>query len=59
MVDALARGLAARSPVRLATTGDSTCPVERTWVYDHARTAEMGDTEIELTHLLRREQDAR
>ncbi len=53
VVDALARGLAACGhQVRLATTGDSTCPVERTWVYDHARTDEMGDTAIELTHLL-------
>jgi glycosyltransferase involved in cell wall biosynthesis len=53
VVDALARGFAAAGHrVRLATTGDSTCPVERTWVHDHARTADMGDTAIELTHLL-------
>jgi glycosyltransferase involved in cell wall biosynthesis len=53
VVDALARGLVvAGHHVLLATTGDSTCPVERTWVYDHARTAEMGDTAIELTHVL-------
>jgi glycosyltransferase involved in cell wall biosynthesis len=53
VVDALARGLAAAGhQVLLATTGDSTCPVERTWVHDHARTAEMGDTAIELTHVL-------
>jgi glycosyltransferase involved in cell wall biosynthesis len=36
----------------LATTGDSTCPVERSWVYDHARTDNIGDTAIELTHVL-------
>jgi glycosyltransferase involved in cell wall biosynthesis len=53
VVDALARGLAAAGhEVLLATTGDSTCPVERTWVHDHARTDEMGDTAIELTHVL-------
>jgi glycosyltransferase involved in cell wall biosynthesis len=53
VVDALARGLAtAGHDVTLATTGDSTCPVERNWTYDHARTAEMGDTAIELTHVL-------
>ena len=40
VVDSLARGLAAAGhEVLLATTGDSTCPVERTWVHDHARTA--------------------
>jgi glycosyltransferase involved in cell wall biosynthesis len=53
VVDVLARGLAAAGhQVTLATTGDSTCPVERTWVYDHARTGEMGDIAIELTHVL-------
>jgi glycosyltransferase involved in cell wall biosynthesis len=53
VVDALARGLAAAGhQVLLFTTGDSTCPVARTWVYDHARTAEIGDTTIELTHVL-------
>jgi glycosyltransferase involved in cell wall biosynthesis len=52
-IDALARGLAtAGHDVTLATTGDSTCPVKRTWIYEHARTADMGDTAIELTHLL-------
>jgi len=53
MIDSLARGLAAAGHhVILATTGDSTCPVKRTWVHDHARTAEMGDTVIELAHAL-------
>jgi glycosyltransferase involved in cell wall biosynthesis len=53
VVDALARGLAAAGhQVLLATTGDSTCPVDRTWVYEHSRTAKMGDIAIELTHVL-------
>ena len=53
VVDALARELtAAGHQVLLATTGDSTCPVKRIWVYDRARTADLGDTVIELTHVL-------
>jgi glycosyltransferase involved in cell wall biosynthesis len=53
VIDTLARGLeAAGHEVLLATTGDSTCPVERTWVYERAKTDEMGDIAVELTHLL-------
>jgi glycosyltransferase involved in cell wall biosynthesis len=53
VIDTLARELSSTGhQVVLATTGDSTCPVKRTWVYDHARTADMGDTVIELTHVL-------
>jgi glycosyltransferase involved in cell wall biosynthesis len=53
VLDTLARGLvAAGHEVLLATTGDSTCPVERTWIHPHARTADMGDITVELTHLL-------
>jgi glycosyltransferase involved in cell wall biosynthesis len=53
VIDTLARGLrGAGHEVLLATTGDSTCPVERTWFHDHARTDEIGDMAIGLTHLL-------
>jgi glycosyltransferase involved in cell wall biosynthesis len=53
VVDTLARGLsAAGHDVLLVTTGDSTCPVERTWVYEQARTELMGDVTVELRHLL-------
>ena len=53
VLDTLARGLrAAGHDVVLATTGDSRCPVERTWVYEQARTEEIGSVTIELRHLL-------
>jgi glycosyltransferase involved in cell wall biosynthesis len=53
VLDTLARGLAAAGhDVVLATTGDSTCPVARTWVYGHARPDEMGSVVIELRHLI-------
>jgi glycosyltransferase involved in cell wall biosynthesis len=53
MLDSLARGLAtAGHDVILATTGDSTCPVSRTWTYEHARTDQLGDITVDLTHLL-------
>src|ERR1039458_6984872 len=52
VIDTLARGLAvAGHEVLLATTGDSTCPVERTSVYEHSRIADIGDTAVELHHL--------
>ena len=44
VLDSLARGLAgAGHDVTLATTGDSTCPVDRTWIYEHARTDQLGE----------------
>jgi glycosyltransferase involved in cell wall biosynthesis len=53
VIDTLARGLrSAGHDVLLVTTADSTCPVERTWVYDQARTELMGDVTVELRHLL-------
>ena len=53
VIDTLARGLSgAGHEVLLVTTGDSTCPVERTWAYAHARTDEMGDIAVEVIHLL-------
>ena len=53
VVDTLARGLKqAGHDVLLATTGDSTCPVPRTWVYDQARPDDLGNVVIELRHLL-------
>ena len=54
VLDTLARGLqAAGHEVVLATTGDSTCPVERAWVYERSRRAEMGSVTIELRHVVR------
>jgi glycosyltransferase involved in cell wall biosynthesis len=53
VVDTLARGLEeAGHDVLLATTGDSTCPVPRTWVYENAQPDELGNVVIELRHLL-------
>jgi glycosyltransferase involved in cell wall biosynthesis len=53
VLDTLARGLGvAGHDVLLVTTGDSTCPVERSWVYERARTEDLGSVVIELRHLL-------
>jgi len=53
VLDTLARGLAgAGHDVLLVTTRDSTCPVERSWVYEAARTDDMGSVVVELRHLL-------
>ncbi len=53
VLDTLARGLAtAGHEVLLVTTGDSTCPVERSWVFERARTEELGSVVVELRHLL-------
>lgn len=53
LVDTLARGLeAAGHDVVLGTTGDSTCPVPRTWVYEKAQPDDLGNVVIELRHLL-------
>jgi glycosyltransferase involved in cell wall biosynthesis len=53
VVDTLARGLKeAGQDVLLATTGDSTCPVRRTWVYEHSRPDDLGNVVVELRHLL-------
>jgi glycosyltransferase involved in cell wall biosynthesis len=52
-MDTLARGLKeAGHDVLLATTGDSTCPVPRTWVYEKARPDDLSNVVIELRHLL-------
>lgn len=53
VIDDLARGLvAAGHRVELYTTGDSTCPVPKRWTYPSARTERMGDSVIEVRHLL-------
>jgi glycosyltransferase involved in cell wall biosynthesis len=53
VVDTLARGLReAGHDVVLAASGDSTCPVERIWLYGRAQTPLMGNTYIELRHAL-------
>ena len=52
VVDRLARGfVAAGHEVMLCTTGDSTCPVERRYLYEHSQGIEAG-TAVELRHLL-------
>lgn len=54
VVDRLARGFqTAGHEVLLWTTGDSTCPVPRRWVLDHAEPDRMGFDAIELHHLVR------
>ncbi len=53
VVDRLARGFAAaRLEVLLFTTGDSTCPVRRAWVRDRAAPQQIGQSFVELHHLL-------
>ena len=53
VVDTLARGLhAAGHDVLLVTTGDSTSPVDRAWVYERARPDDLGNNIIELRHAL-------
>ncbi|TMK63019.1 MAG: glycosyltransferase family 4 protein [Actinobacteria bacterium] len=51
-IDLLARGLdAAGHDVVLVTTGDSTCPVERAWVYESAEWMSRGSS-AELRHVV-------
>src|SRR3954453_23337277 len=53
VVDRLARGLLARGhDVVLFTTGDSTCPVDRQWVYEQAQRELIGQVVVELRHLV-------
>jgi glycosyltransferase involved in cell wall biosynthesis len=53
IVDLLARGLAAAGhEVVLFTTGDSTCPVPRRWVLEHAEGQRIGVGVIEAHHVL-------
>lgn len=53
VLDTLARGLcAAGHQVVLAATGDSTCPVPRTWVYEHSMVDKLGSVTVELRHVL-------
>jgi glycosyltransferase involved in cell wall biosynthesis len=52
VLDALARALCELGcRVTLATTGDSTCPVERTWVHEHAVGTERMTVVDELVHI--------
>ncbi len=52
MIDRLARGLqAAGHEVRLFTTGDSTCPVERGWVHERSESLRMGLSVPEIRHV--------
>lgn len=53
VLDALARGLSsAGHDVVLCTTGDSTCPVERTFVFDEAVGVGSGSSVDEIRHVL-------
>jgi glycosyltransferase involved in cell wall biosynthesis len=52
IIDALARGYAAVGhEVLLCTTGDSTCPVERRWVYERAQGTH-AEASVELQHVM-------
>jgi glycosyltransferase involved in cell wall biosynthesis len=54
IVDRLARGLLQRGhDVVLFTTGDSTCPVPKRWVYEEAQRDQLGQVVVELRHLVR------
>jgi glycosyltransferase involved in cell wall biosynthesis len=54
IVDRLARGLVeAGQDVMLWTTGDSTCPVPKGYVFDRAMSESIGIATIELRHLIR------
>jgi glycosyltransferase involved in cell wall biosynthesis len=51
-LDTLARGLqGAGHDILLCTTGDSTCPVERTWVFDQAIGVGSGTSVDEIRHV--------
>jgi glycosyltransferase involved in cell wall biosynthesis len=53
VIDRLARGYAAAgADVFLFTTGDSTCPVPKTWVYSRAETEQIGAGVVELRHVI-------
>lgn len=53
MLDTLARGLdSAGHEVTLFTTGDSTCPVEKKWVFDSARGIAGAGPSVELRHVI-------
>lgn len=54
VIDRLATGLQAYGhDVLLFTTGDSTCPVHRAWVRERAAAEMIGESYIELHHLVR------
>jgi len=54
IIDRLARGLVRRGhEVVLFTTGDSTCPVPKLWVYEEAQRDHLGQVVVELRHLVR------
>ena len=53
VVDKLARGFAAAGhDVVLFTTGESTCPVERRWTLERAEGTRIGNSVVELRHVL-------
>jgi glycosyltransferase involved in cell wall biosynthesis len=53
VIDRLARGfVAAGHEVLLYTTGDSTCPVPRAWVREAAAPEQIGQSYVEMHHLL-------
>jgi glycosyltransferase involved in cell wall biosynthesis len=53
VVDHLARGYSsAGHDVTLYTTADATCPVERRWTYERARSDEIGTVAVEARHVL-------
>jgi len=60
VLDTLARALqAAGHDVLLATTGDASCPVPRTWCIERAAGVGVGGTDVELRHAVHAHQAAR
>lgn len=53
VIDRLARGVrTAGHEVLLFTTGDSTCPVHRKWARPVAATEQIGESSVELAHVI-------
>ncbi|MCU1495945.1 MAG: glycosyl transferase group 1 [Acidimicrobiaceae bacterium] len=53
VLDALARGLkSAGHDVLLCTTGDSTCPVDKTWVFERSVGVGVGSSVDEIRHVV-------
>lgn len=53
VIDRLARGYAAAgAEVMLFTTGESTCPVPRQWIYERGQIDQLGVAVVELRHVI-------
>jgi glycosyltransferase involved in cell wall biosynthesis len=53
VIDRLARGFVrVGNEVRLFTTGDSTCPVDRSWVLQQSEPSRVGNALVEIRHVV-------